>query len=175
MSRLQLAVEYGRDAEILQIWEEFGEVVDLDQAVVLASYFNRWSTIKLLIGLGASIDVEEGDLIDTACMKGNLEMVQWLHSRGARLDLTTQPAILAAARGKLAVLQWLWSNGVEIIEEECDAFYSAVSNDQIHVVEWMLQFPIPVEYLEIASEHSQEMRELILSHWNSNRKKSAYA
>ena len=51
-------------------------------------------------------------------MNGHLEVVQWLHARGAPLDVANtdgwQPIHLACLAGHLEVVQWLHTHGVPL-------------------------------------------------------------
>ncbi|KAI9916846.1 hypothetical protein PsorP6_018094 [Peronosclerospora sorghi] len=72
--------------------------------------------------------------VDGAASLGNLELIQWLHSRGYRL--TTHVMDDAAARGHLAVVSWLHEN-VANIRCTVAAMDRAAANGHLGVVQFL--------------------------------------
>jgi ankyrin repeat protein len=82
-----------------------------------------------------------------ACASGNLELVQWLHSQGAAVQVIdskrgVQPIHLACHGGNFELVQWLHSQGVALDVLESNGYSPQViakAKGHRELVKWLKQ------------------------------------
>ena len=106
-------------------------------------------TIELVLARGVAVDTKD-DLGRTALLlaahdAGSLELVKWLHGRGAALDVPDiggrAPISWAAEAGHIEMLRWLAGQGVVIDRPDVDErtpLFHAVANEELDAVEFFL-------------------------------------
>jgi hypothetical protein len=120
-----------------------------ENLVRLAAMNRAHDVVKYLHERGASI--EEDVLEQVARHGGDIDMMQWLVERGARLrDRATK---FAAKGGQVKALQWLLGRGCELSSE---AIYSAIEHDEVETIKYLYDngyvLPIP-EHVDEAAKH----------------------
>jgi hypothetical protein len=73
--------------------------------------------------------------MNNAAAVGDLELVQWLHSREARTHVD-ETAVTSATTGTIACLKWLIDTGYPVTER---VGVAAVNANRIDIVEWLVE------------------------------------
>ena len=114
----------------------------------------QYNVIEMLLNRGINIDMNNGDMLTSACLRGDLKTVKMLEKRGADIDIE---AIIAASRnGHLPIVEFLCEKKVNIHKREDSALRLASYNGHYSVVRFLLENYNNFTGLNVALEHASK-------------------
>lgn len=106
----------------------------LFQAMDAAIETGNWPMLRYLFRHRQQKCATDG--INKAIVRGDLEMVKWLHGKGFTCSREVDPMEDAAKHGHLEILRWLYQNLPEESTSE-EVMNIAAARNHLHIVQWL--------------------------------------
>lgn len=148
MTHLDLALSssirynnYSFIKHLVNLGANINDVININEALIIACRVNRTNCLKFYIELGADIHYQNDQALITACEEGNVDIVKYLLDLGLDVNTrNTQSLIMACRYGYIDIVKCLVESGANVRAQNNLAITIATEFQLTQMLNYLNQF-----------------------------------